>query len=205
MNKVFLFDLGNVLAKPLDNYELYNKLNCKISYEQFEKYWFENDLVIKAHEGLVSDKVHINALLKYCKSNLSIDDFYKVYNNLDNSLYIDTIKIIKELKKKHYKTGLLSNLRLMDFNRYKEKIEQLNFDYIFLSYKMKCIKPNNDIYEKVINTIGIKPQNIIFFDDNQKNVQNALKTGIMAYLVTGDNIKEFTKNNFEILQDICND
>ena len=79
MDKVFLFDLGNVLAKSLDNRELYNKLNCKIPYEQFEEYWFGDDLVIKAHEGLVSDEVHIKALLKYCKSDLSIDDFYKIY------------------------------------------------------------------------------------------------------------------------------
>lgn len=35
MDKLFLFNLVNVLAKPLDNYELYNKLNCKIPYEQF--------------------------------------------------------------------------------------------------------------------------------------------------------------------------
>lgn len=198
MDKVFLFDLGNVLAKSLDNHELYNKLNCKITYEQFEEYWFGNDLVIKAHKGLVSDKVHIDALLKYCKSNLSIDDFYKVYNNLDNSLYNDTIKIIKELKKKHYKIGLLSNLRLMDFNRYKEQLKQLNFDYMFLSYEMKCIKPSTDIYEKVVNTIGIKSQNIIFFDDNEKNVQVALKNGITAYLVTGNNIKEFIENHLII-------
>lgn len=41
MDRVFLFDLGNVLAKPLDNYELYNKLNCKISYDKFLSYWWE--------------------------------------------------------------------------------------------------------------------------------------------------------------------
>lgn len=202
MDKVFLFDLGNVLAKPLDNHELYNKLNCKITYEQFEKYWFRNELVIKAHEGLISDNIQIEALLKYCKSNLSIADFYKVYNNLDNSLYIDTVEIIKELKRKHYKIGLLSNLRLMDFNRYKDQLEQLSFDYMFLSYKMKCIKPNNDIYEKVINTIDTEPQNIIFFDDNKNNIEGALKSGMTAYLVTGKTIKEFIKTNL-LFDKIC--
>lgn len=35
MDKIFLFDLGGVLAKRLDDYDLYNKLNCKISYEDF--------------------------------------------------------------------------------------------------------------------------------------------------------------------------
>lgn len=195
MEKVFLFDLGNVLAKNLDNHELYKQLNCKITYDQFEEYWFSNDLVIKAHEGLVSDEVHVKELLRYCKSDLSIDDFYKVYNNLDNSLYIDTINIIKDLKKNNYKIGLLSNLRLMDYNRYKKQLEKLNFDFMFLSYEMKCLKPSKYIYEKVINTIGIKPENIIFFDDNEKNVQGALINGITAYLVTGSNIKNFIQNN----------
>ena len=82
MEKVFLFDLGNVLAKNLDDYELYKQLNCKISYQQFEEYWLSNELVIKAHEGLVSDEIHIKELLKYCKSDLSITDFYNIYKNL---------------------------------------------------------------------------------------------------------------------------
>lgn len=83
----------------------------------------------------------------------------------------------------------------MDFNRYKDQLEQLGFDYMFLFYKMECIKPNNNIYEKVINTIDTEPQNIIFFDDNKNNIEGALKSGMTAYLVTGKTIKEFIKTN----------
>ena len=132
MNKVFLFDLGNVLAKPLNNYELYENLRCKISYQEFENYWFWNEVVIKAHKGLVPDEYHIKKLLEFCKSDLSVKDFYIMYNELDNSLYEDTINIIKKLKEE-YKVGILSNLRLMDYNRYKETIDLLNLDYKFLS------------------------------------------------------------------------
>lgn len=39
---------------------------------------------------------------------------------------------------------------------------------MFKSYKMKWVKLDNVIYEKVINIIEIKPQNIVFFDDNEK-------------------------------------
>lgn len=190
MNRIFLFDLGNVLAKPLNDYDLYNKLNCKISYDEFLQYWWGDDLVLKAHMGLATDDEHVEALLKFCKSDLSINQFYEIYNSLDNSLYDDTIEIINGLKSKGYKVGLLSNLRLMDYERYKQQIKKINFDYVFLSYEMKCIKPSKDIYLQVIKTINCRADNIIFFDDNEKNVNGAKLLGINAYQVTGENIKE---------------
>ena len=190
MDRIFLFDLGNVLAKSLDDYGLYNKLNCKISYYEFLQYWWGDDLVLKAHMGLATDDEHVEALLKFCKSDLSIKQFYEIYNGLDNSLYDDTVEIINDLKNKGYKIGILSNLRLMDYKRYKQQIEKINFDYIFLSCEMKCIKPSSDIYLQVIDALDCEADNIIFFDDNQKNVNGAKQLGINAYQVTGENIKE---------------
>ena len=190
MDRIFLFDLGNVLAKSLDDYGLYNKLNCKISYDEFLQYWWGNDLVLKAHMGLVTDDEHVEALLKFCKSDLSINQFYEIYNSLDNSFYDETMEIINELKNKGYKVGLLSNLRLMDYKRYEEQIKKINFDYLFLSYELKSIKPSSDIYLQVINALNCEADNIIFFDDNQKNVNGAKQLGINAYQVTGENIKE---------------
>lgn len=149
-----------------------------------------DDLVIKAHMGLATDDEHVEALLQFCKSDLSISEFYEIYNNLDKSLYNDTVQIINELKNKRYKVGLLSNLRLMDYKRYEEQIKKINFDYVFLSYKMKCIKPSKDIYLQVIDTLNCEANNIIFFDDNEKNVEGAKAVGINAYQVTGKNIKE---------------
>ena len=190
MDRIFLFDLGNVLAKSLDDYYLYNKLNCKIPYNEFLQYWWSDDLVLKAHMGLATDDEHVEALLKFCKSDLSINQFYEIYNSLDNSLYDETLKIINELKNKGYKVGLLSNLRLMDYKRYEEQIKKINFDYLFLSYEIKCIKPSSDIYLQVIDALDCEADNIIFFDDNQKNVNGAKQLGINAYQVTGENIKE---------------
>ena len=190
MDRIFLFDLGNVLAKSLDHYGLYNKLNCKISYDEFLQYWWGDDLVLKAHMGLATDDEHVEALLKFCKSDLSINQFYEIYNSLDNSLYDETMEIINELKNKGYKVGLLSNLRLMDYKRYEEQIKKINFDYLFLSYEIKCIKPSSDIYLQVIDALNCEAENIIFFDDNQKNVNGAKQLGINAYQVTGENIKE---------------
>lgn len=203
MKEVVLFDLGNVLAKPIDDYELYNKLNCKISYEQFLKYWWYDDLAIKAHEGLISDEEHIKALLSFCNSDLSVDDFYQIYNSLDNSLYDDTVDCIKLLKAKGYKVGILSNLRLMDFNRYSKQIEQIGFDYLFLSYKLNKLKPSKEIYLHVINILECKPNELIFFDDKLENVDVAKSVGIDAYQVTGNTINGFLgKFSYDSLDEV---
>lgn len=198
MYKVFLFDLGNVLAHPINDQDLYNKLHCKIDYEEFEKYWLENDLIIKAHMGLVSDEVSIKELLQYCKSDVTMEEFYKIYNDLDATLFLDTLKIIDCLKDKGYKVGLFSNLRLMDYNRYKEKIERIGFDYLFLSYEMHCIKPDDEIFKKVIQECDCNSDNIAFFDDNGRNVKAVKRNGLHCYQVTGHTIQEMFQSNFSI-------
>ena len=42
----------------------------------------------------------------------------------------------------------------------------------------------------MIDALDCEADNIIFFDDNQKNVNGAKQLGIDAYQVTGENIKE---------------
>ena len=55
---------------------------------------------------------------------------------------------------------------------------------------MKCIKPSKDIYVQVIDKLKCESYEIIFFDDNEKNVNGAKLVGINAYQATGKNIKE---------------
>lgn len=198
MNKIFLFDLGGVLLQPMDNHKLYENLNCKISYEEFEHYWFSDKTVIDAHKGLVTDEFHIEELLKYIGSNLTIKDFYDIYNELSQPFYSDTIEMIKTLKAKHYRVGILSNLRLMDYNNCSTKLDELDLDFQFLSYEMKCLKPDKEIYELVIQECNCNPNDIIFFDDNIKNVNGAKECGINAYVATGENMKEVFKNKINI-------
>lgn len=175
INKLFLFDLGGVLIKPMDHYKLYDELKCKIPYKEFEKYWCWDKTVLDAHKGTVSDEYHIKQLLSFTKSNLSIEEFYKIYADLRNEFYKDTVEIINKLKSKGYKVGLLSNLRLMDYNNCKDEITSLKLDYLFLSYEIGYLKPYKEMYEYVIRKCTCNPNNIVFFDDCIDNVEGAKK------------------------------
>jgi putative hydrolase of the HAD superfamily len=47
------------------------------------------------------------------------------------------------------------------------------------------MKPDADIYLRAISELGCAPEHILFFDDNQANVDGARTVGIDAHLVDG--------------------
>lgn len=187
---IVLFDLGQVLVYPLKEEDLFDVIKPEISYEEFCNYWRYSKTLDDAHQGVILDSYYIQCLLEHCKSKVTVKEFYDKYITMTNGLYSDTVKIIKKLQENKIKVGVLSNLREMDYERHKEEIEPFKFDYLFLSYKMKLIKPSEEIYMKVIEECKCNPCEIYFFDDNDKNVEIANKCGINAYQVTGNNIND---------------
>ena len=187
---IILFDIGNVTCKPLDEIDIFNISGSKIEYDLFIDYWRNSKASADAHQGLISDKEHIEDLLSYCKSDVSVEDYYNEYITMVKGRFDKTKTIIDKLQEKKYKVGILSNLREMDYFRHKREVDFEKFDYLFFSYEIKLLKPNKDIYEYVIKECKCSPEEIYFFDDLEVNVNAAKKLGINAFQVTGDNIDE---------------
>lgn len=59
------------------------------------------------------------------------------------------------------------------------------FDRCYLSFELAMAKPDPDIFEHVIADLACEPDRIVFFDDNQPNVDTARSLGIDAHLVRG--------------------
>lgn len=60
------------------------------------------------------------------------------------------------------------------------------FDDVYLSYRLKSCKPDIAIFKKVIELSRIVPQETLFFDDSQKNLDVAASLGFKTFLVTPD-------------------
>ncbi len=59
---------------------------------------------------------------------------------------------------------------------------------------MKLMKPDERIYQKMINKLNVASKDIYFFDDSSINVGAALECGINAFCVTGNTIKNVFEN-----------
>lgn len=191
--KYFVFDLGGVLSVPMVSKKLYEQIKWKVSYEEFLDKFNNSEESIKVHKGEISTKEFFEYLKRYMDDNITLEEFKNIYVN-NNKFFNDTIEIIKKLKNLGYKVYLLSNLKEIDYEKFIKHFDISIFNELFLSFKLGMLKPNDDIYQHVINKLNTKPENIYFFDDNKENVEGAIKNGINAYQVTGETVKKAVDN-----------
>ena len=58
------------------------------------------------------------------------------------------------------------------------------FGPVILSFEVGSMKPDQGIYRDLVSACGVEPGGIVFIDDNQKNVESAIATGIRDLLFT---------------------
>lgn len=61
-----------------------------------------------------------------------------------------------------------------------------DIDQIFISAEINKIKPNADFYQHLLDSLNINPEELLFLDDNQNNIDGATKLGIETIKVNRD-------------------
>ena len=85
-----------------------------------------------------------------------------------------------------FKLALLSNTNPVHWNHagIADSLEPL-FDRVFLSWQTGLLKPDIAAYAQVTESFGTKPQEIVFLDDNQMNLDGARTAGMQVRLTRG--------------------
>lgn len=128
----------------------------------------------------------------------NLEDIHHWFNNIKNTFNIDCsfesfINVYKEehMKVDYYKEvveyahslkdkckiAILSNLSYLDKERIDMQVNLNMFDYVWLSFDLKCRKPDEIIYEKVEADLKYENKNILFIDDTLTNIEIAKKRG----------------------------
>jgi len=102
---------------------------------------------------------------------------YAKYMKLDKKL----VQLIKDLRRADYKIALVSNAHTNELRpvlkRY--KLEPL-FDEVVISSEVGIIKPDPEIFKLILKRLKISPEQAIFIDDSQPNVDAAETLGIVG-------------------------
>lgn len=91
---------------------------------------------------------------------------------------------VKKLKEKGYKLYLLSNYCHELLKRHLNGATFLeDVDGKIISSDYGVIKPEQEIYEILLNTFNLNPSESIFFDDREDNIEAAKKMGLDGFVV----------------------
>jgi putative hydrolase of the HAD superfamily len=94
-------------------------------------------------------------------------------------------EIIKKLKDKGYKIYLLSNISVR-FEKFRNEIEMFkDFDGFVTSAQEKMVKPHKEIYCCLCDRFKLLPEECIFIDDLQVNIDGAKIAGLNTHLFLG--------------------
>ena len=174
---VIVFDLGNVLL-PFDYNIMLNKLE-KIEKDlgkNFLKFYQDNYNIHRSFErGELPENEFINKMLSNLENKINRETFCNYYCEVF-TVNEDVISLLPKLKK-NYLLVLLSNTNSIHEAYWKKFGFIKYFDKLFLSYKVKSLKPEERIY-KAVENFTRKPSNEhLFIDDIKEYAEAAKKAG----------------------------
>ncbi|MBU3183074.1 HAD family hydrolase [Clostridium psychrophilum] len=174
MIKNIVFDLGNVLLNFKPVIYLHTQISDKTKVQEIYEKIFTSKEWLMLDRGMITEKEAINEICNRSAENtelikLVMHNWYQLLTPIE-----DTVEVLKKLKHKGYRLYVLSNFHLLAYEDVTKRYEFFKyFDGGIISYKEKLIKPDKDIYDKLIKKYKINPKESIFIDDTIENIESA--------------------------------
>jgi len=184
--KAVIFDFGNVII-DIDlekTYEAFATLTFK-SPKQISALFMESEVFRKYESGFYTDEEFRDVIRQVLSYPLNDQEIDLAWNALLLTVPKNRIDFLEQLKHK-YSIYLLSNTNNIHIEKcthyFRSAFGIQNFQSLFsetfLSYKLGLLKPDHKIYNKVLSEINLKPQEVLFLDDNHENIKIAQDLGI---------------------------
>ena len=190
MIKNLLFDLGGVIMDI-------RRLNCVASFERlgmkdadsFLGEYSQKGPSLQLDEGLINEAQFRDAVREYIDGEVTDEQIDKAFCDFLVGIPTYRLEQLRQLKKQ-YGIYMLSNTNpIMWHSRIAEEFRQEGmeredyFDGIVTSFEARSIKPDAKIFHTVVEKLGIKPEETLFLDDSQKNLDAASALGFHTLLV----------------------
>ena len=186
MIKNIIFDIGNVLLKFTPVEFLKDKFHDEEVVNALYKNIFLSREWIELDRGTITDE---EAIDRFCsrdpKHKSEIKEVMKTWNEMHLPVE-GTSEFLKRMKEKGYKIYLLSNYHLKAYEFINSKYDFIkNVDGEIISYRVKLLKPEPEIYKALMDKYNLKPEESVFVDDTQVNIEAAEKLGLHGVIFNG--------------------
>lgn len=210
-NKIVIFDWGGVIENNNQSYyniskaiiDIMRKYKCKLTDQEILEVCTNGGKLFNTF--IDDDEQTTIDWFNEIKGKLNIDCNYDEYKNAYYEYgkkipyHKDVVKFAHSLRDKCY-IAMFSSLVKLDEARINEQVNLSLFDYIFLTYKMGFAKPDSKAFEYIENTVKINPENILFIDDTQINIDEANKRKWKTCRADGFELKKIKRSVEDFLE-----
>ncbi|OGI68092.1 hypothetical protein A2738_02815 [Candidatus Nomurabacteria bacterium RIFCSPHIGHO2_01_FULL_42_15] len=128
---------------------------------------------------------------------LSIKEFIAMLRRKEK-VSEEMIGFAREFKKRGIKVFFLSNSLEEVARYYREQYPWIDeiADKVYFSFETGLKKPDTRAWENILSENDLKPEECVYFDDQEKHVAASQSVGIQAFLFTGE--KDFQEKIREL-------
>lgn len=181
MIKVVLFDFGGVLSKTGTKGFIQEKIAELYGRDPQEV--DITDLHMDLRRGVSTDEDFFTELNKRLNGNVSKQIFLeKIHSAVEVSPKV--YDLAARLRKHGIATGIFSNVFAMNADVIRKQGLYDGFDPVLLSCDEGCAKPDEEFYQKAVERTGVRPNEILLIDDQEKCMPPAEKMSMHVILAT---------------------
>jgi putative hydrolase of the HAD superfamily len=173
-------DFGGVIMRTEDNGPRSRQAErLGMTTHELEKIVFESDSSLRASTGEISEEAHWQAVSEAL--GVSREEGEKIITQFfsGDELDMTLLDFLRSLRPER-KVGLISNawsgLRKVITSKHFADV----FDELVISAEVGLMKPDPRIYHLALERLGVRPEESVFLDDMQINVEAARSVGMSA-------------------------
>lgn len=180
MTKVILIDADGVILKKQRYFSEQYAEEKNIPIEPITSF-FSNEFK-QCMRGQSDLKEALVPYLRDWKWDADTDAFLKYWFDTDVVVDENALERFKDLKKAGKMCYLASNQEKYRAAYISNVLADKDLDGFFFSHKLGIEKPNKEFFENIIKELGVKPEEIEYYDDDPRNVDVAKSLGIKGYV-----------------------
>ena len=183
MTCAVISDLGRVILW-FDNTIFYRKMTayCQLSAAEIREIVHNSLEFVELFDlARLTPREFYERVIAKLGAKVGYNDFMAAYVDVF-SVNAPVLEIMKKLNAR-YRLIMVSNVDVVRFGFIRKRFPEIMiFDDYVLSYELGVMKPDAGIYRVALEKAGARPEECVFIDDMEENIEGATALGIPGIL-----------------------
>jgi putative hydrolase of the HAD superfamily len=183
--RVLVFDLAGVLLDFRGVESLHALSDGRIGVDAFGRFWSHSPWADALYCGRCSPDAFAAGAVDEFALSVSPAEFLTAFRAWLQGPYTGAFELLRGLRPR-YQLACLSNTNELDVVRFREELQLDDvFDRCFFSNEIGLRKPDAACYRHVVDALGVRAEDVLFFDDSRECIEGAREAGLQAYQTVG--------------------